>query len=193
MLTHGMPFCHLTLPPSSLPHLECYNGGVINITTLVPPLPLLPDMTLDDVREYERQMHEKTNIKVCHEQQEHSTTNPSSLDIEIHDKASVCVFSLFLTPLPLLSPIWTIKWLTLEADHSCSFNSPHIHSPCPVQSETMYMKDLLLKSYSTMKNILPQKVQTAVFYVKIAVYLKSWWYKMYLEITKEDYLHIVKS
>ncbi|XP_035516347.1 cytoplasmic phosphatidylinositol transfer protein 1-like isoform X2 [Morone saxatilis] len=49
------------------------------------------DMTLDDVRDYERQMHEKTNIKVvnCHEQQEHSTTNPSSLDdIEIHDKAS---------------------------------------------------------------------------------------------------------
>lgn len=66
---------------------------------LVPPLPLLPDMTLDDVRDYETQMHEKTNIKVvnCHEQQEHSTTKPSSLDdIEIHDKASVCAFSLFL-------------------------------------------------------------------------------------------------
>ncbi|KAA8595037.1 hypothetical protein FQN60_012172 [Etheostoma spectabile] len=48
------------------------------------------DMTLDDVRDYESQMHEKTNIKVCHEQQVHSTTNPSSLDdIEIHDKASV--------------------------------------------------------------------------------------------------------
>uniref|UniRef100_A0A671UKB0 Phosphatidylinositol transfer protein cytoplasmic 1 n=1 Tax=Sparus aurata TaxID=8175 RepID=A0A671UKB0_SPAAU len=52
------------------------------------------NMTLDDVRDYERQMHEKTNIKVvnCHEQQEHSTTNPSLDDIEIHDKASVCVF-----------------------------------------------------------------------------------------------------
>uniref|UniRef100_A0A8C3B2E9 Cytoplasmic phosphatidylinositol transfer protein 1 n=1 Tax=Cyclopterus lumpus TaxID=8103 RepID=A0A8C3B2E9_CYCLU len=25
------------------------------------------DMTLDDVRDYEKQMHEKTNIKVCHE------------------------------------------------------------------------------------------------------------------------------
>lgn len=63
-------------------------------TSLVPSLPLLPDMTLDDVRDYERQMHEKTNIKVvnCHEQQEHSTTNPSLDDIEIHDKASVCVF-----------------------------------------------------------------------------------------------------
>ncbi|KAK5605778.1 Cytoplasmic phosphatidylinositol transfer protein 1 [Crenichthys baileyi] len=47
------------------------------------------DMTLDDVRDYERKMHEKTNIKVCNEQQEHSTTNPSTLDdIEIHDKAS---------------------------------------------------------------------------------------------------------
>lgn len=59
------------------------------------PFPLLPDMTLDDVRDYETQMHEKTNIKVvnCHEQQEHSTTKPSSLDeIEIHDKASVCAF-----------------------------------------------------------------------------------------------------
>ncbi|KAF3687458.1 Cytoplasmic phosphatidylinositol transfer protein 1 Mammalian rdgB -like protein beta [Channa argus] len=48
------------------------------------------DMTLDDVRDYETQMHEKTNIKVCHEQQEQSTTNPSSLDdIEIHDKANM--------------------------------------------------------------------------------------------------------
>ncbi|KAK5926751.1 hypothetical protein CgunFtcFv8_022298 [Champsocephalus gunnari] len=47
------------------------------------------DMSLDDVRNYERKMHEKTNIKVWLEQQEHSTTNPSSLDdIEIHDKAS---------------------------------------------------------------------------------------------------------
>lgn len=61
------------------------------------PLPhLLPDMTLDDVRDYERQMHEKTNIKVCDEQQEHSATNPPTLDdIEIHDKASVCLFHCF--------------------------------------------------------------------------------------------------
>ncbi|XP_019215561.1 cytoplasmic phosphatidylinositol transfer protein 1-like [Oreochromis niloticus] len=65
------------------------------------------DMTLDDVRDYERKMHEKTNIKVCHEQQEHSTTNASSLDdIEIHDKASVCVFFIvFFTPLLLFSYI----------------------------------------------------------------------------------------
>uniref|UniRef100_A0A665V210 Cytoplasmic phosphatidylinositol transfer protein 1 n=1 Tax=Echeneis naucrates TaxID=173247 RepID=A0A665V210_ECHNA len=49
------------------------------------------DMTLDDVRHYERNMHEKTNIKVCNEQQEHSTTNPSPLDdIEIHDKLRIC-------------------------------------------------------------------------------------------------------
>lgn len=63
------------------------------------PSPLLPDMSLDDVRDYERHMHEQTNSKVvdCHEQQEHSTATPSSLDdIEIHDKASVCAFSLFL-------------------------------------------------------------------------------------------------
>uniref|UniRef100_A0A8C7YWK2 Cytoplasmic phosphatidylinositol transfer protein 1 n=1 Tax=Oryzias sinensis TaxID=183150 RepID=A0A8C7YWK2_9TELE len=54
------------------------------------------DMTLDDVRDYERQMHEKTNIKVCDEQQEHSATNPPTLDdIEIHDKASVCLFHCF--------------------------------------------------------------------------------------------------
>lgn len=63
------------------------------------PSPLFPDMTLDDVRDYERNMHEKTNIKVVnyHEQQEHSTSKPSSLDdIEIHDKPSVCPFSLSL-------------------------------------------------------------------------------------------------
>lgn len=56
-------------------------------------------MTLDDVRDYERNMHEKTNIKVVnyHEQREHSTPKPSPLDdIEIHDKASVCPFSLSL-------------------------------------------------------------------------------------------------
>lgn len=64
------------------------------------PSPLFPDMTLDDVRDYERNMHEKTNIKVVnyHEQQENSTSKPSSLDdIEIHDKASVCPFSLSLS------------------------------------------------------------------------------------------------
>ncbi|KAJ8363549.1 hypothetical protein SKAU_G00123800 [Synaphobranchus kaupii] len=46
------------------------------------------DMTLDDVREYEKQMHEQTNIKVCHDQQEHSTNSSSLDEIEIHDKAS---------------------------------------------------------------------------------------------------------
>lgn len=63
------------------------------------PSPLLPDMSLADVRDYERKMHEQTNSKVvnCHEQQEHSAATPSSLDdIEIHDKESVCAFSLFL-------------------------------------------------------------------------------------------------
>ncbi|TSK62599.1 Cytoplasmic phosphatidylinositol transfer protein 1 [Bagarius yarrelli] len=50
------------------------------------------DMDLDDVREYEKQMHEKTNIKVCHEQQEHSTNSSPSLDgLGILDKVSVCV------------------------------------------------------------------------------------------------------
>ncbi|KAG7491671.1 hypothetical protein MATL_G00006140 [Megalops atlanticus] len=47
------------------------------------------DMTLDDVREYEKQMHEKTNIKVCHDQQEHSTNSSSLDEIEIHDKANM--------------------------------------------------------------------------------------------------------
>uniref|UniRef100_H2RLN9 Cytoplasmic phosphatidylinositol transfer protein 1 n=1 Tax=Takifugu rubripes TaxID=31033 RepID=H2RLN9_TAKRU len=66
------------------------------------------DMTLDDVRDYERNMHEKTNIKVVnyHEQQEHSTPKPSSLDdIEIHDKASVCPFSLSLS---FITFIWCL-------------------------------------------------------------------------------------
>lgn len=72
------------------------------------PLPLFLDMTLDDVRDYERNMHEKTNIKVVnyHEQQEHSTPKPSSLDdIEIHDKASVCPFSLSLC---FISFVWCL-------------------------------------------------------------------------------------
>uniref|UniRef100_A0A4W5MZC1 Phosphatidylinositol transfer protein cytoplasmic 1 n=1 Tax=Hucho hucho TaxID=62062 RepID=A0A4W5MZC1_9TELE len=57
------------------------------------PPPLFADMNLDDVREYEKSMHEQTNIKVCHEQQEHSTSSPSLDDIEIHDKVNVCVVS----------------------------------------------------------------------------------------------------
>lgn len=53
---------------------------------------LFADMSLEDVREYERQMHEKTNIKVCHDQQEHSANPPPSLDgLGTHDKVSVCV------------------------------------------------------------------------------------------------------
>lgn len=56
------------------------------------PPPAFADMALDDVREYEKQMHEKTNIKVCHEQQEHSTNSSPSLDgLGILDKVSVCV------------------------------------------------------------------------------------------------------
>ncbi|KAI5108825.1 cytoplasmic phosphatidylinositol transfer protein 1 isoform X1 [Silurus meridionalis] len=47
------------------------------------------DMDLEDVREYENQMHEKTNIKVCLEQQEHSTNSSPSLDgLKILDKVS---------------------------------------------------------------------------------------------------------
>lgn len=86
--------------PPALPHLlssllcilwRCYQC----FHPVSTPSPLFPDMTLDDVRDYERNMHEKTNIKVVnyHEQQEHSTSKPSSLDdIEIHDKPSVCPF-----------------------------------------------------------------------------------------------------
>ncbi|XP_066515384.1 cytoplasmic phosphatidylinositol transfer protein 1-like [Hoplias malabaricus] len=50
------------------------------------------DMSLEDVRQYETQMHEKTNIKVCHEQQEHSTNpSPSLGGLTNHDNVSVCV------------------------------------------------------------------------------------------------------
>lgn len=48
---------------------------------------LFSDMTMDDVREYEKNMHEKTNIKVCNQ---HSSTVD---EIESHAKARVCPFS----------------------------------------------------------------------------------------------------
>lgn len=48
---------------------------------------LFTDMTMDDVREYEKNMHEKTNIKVCNQ---HSSTVD---EIESHAKARVCSFS----------------------------------------------------------------------------------------------------
>lgn len=41
-------------------------------------------MTMDDVREYEKNMHEQTNIKVCNQ---HSSTVD---DIESHAQTSVC-------------------------------------------------------------------------------------------------------
>ena len=47
---------------------------------------LFTDMTMDDVREYEKNMHEKTNIKVCNQ---HSSTVD---EIESHAKARVCPF-----------------------------------------------------------------------------------------------------
>lgn len=47
---------------------------------------LFTDMTMDDVREYEKNMHEKTNIKVCNQ---HSSTVD---EIENHAKARVCQF-----------------------------------------------------------------------------------------------------
>lgn len=93
-----MLLCYLTL--SSSPTCLKWSAIVEELPTFKPsfhPPSLLPDMTLDDVRDYERQMHEKTNIKVWDEQQEQSA-NPSSVDgIEIHDRESVCVFSLFLS------------------------------------------------------------------------------------------------
>ncbi|XP_040845468.1 cytoplasmic phosphatidylinositol transfer protein 1 isoform X2 [Ochotona curzoniae] len=42
------------------------------------------DMTMDDVREYEKNMHEQTNIKVCNQ---HSSTVD---DIDSHAQTSVC-------------------------------------------------------------------------------------------------------
>lgn len=94
-------------------------GWVTACPSPAAPLPhLLPDMTLDDVRDYERQMHEKTNIKVCHEQQEHSATNPPTLDdIEIHDKASVCLFHCFapcFIPLQLLVTVLMVLLTCLK-------------------------------------------------------------------------------
>lgn len=50
------------------------------------------DMTMDDVREYEKNMHEQTNIKVCN--QNSSTVD----DIESHAQTSVC--RLFKAPCP---------------------------------------------------------------------------------------------
>uniref|UniRef100_A0A8C0H5D7 Cytoplasmic phosphatidylinositol transfer protein 1 n=1 Tax=Chelonoidis abingdonii TaxID=106734 RepID=A0A8C0H5D7_CHEAB len=44
------------------------------------------DMTMDDVREFEKNMHEKTNIKVCNQ---HSSTVD---EIESHAQSSVCSF-----------------------------------------------------------------------------------------------------
>lgn len=101
---------HRHLIPGTPPHPSCFSPAP---SCPLPP-PLLPDMTLDDVRDFERQMHEKTNIKVvnCHEQPEHSTTTTSSLDdIEIHEPASVCALlsffphaiASFFTSCPLVS------------------------------------------------------------------------------------------
>lgn len=55
---------------------------------------LFTDMTMDDVREYEKNMHEKTNIKVCNQ---HSSTVD---EIESHATARVCPF---LSILPILT------------------------------------------------------------------------------------------
>lgn len=78
---------------TAMPQCRSYEHLPSSASPPPPPPSLLPDMTLDDVREYERQMHEKTNIKVCHEQQEHSTTNPSSLDnIKVHNEFHSFVF-----------------------------------------------------------------------------------------------------
>lgn len=120
------------------------------------PSPLLPDMTLDDVRNYERQMHEKTNIKVCHEQQEHSTTNPSSLDdIEIHDKASVCVFFI-VSLLPRPSSISYLNHLRLWMKLS-QLHIQYIHSFCPTLSQKIaYMNCCICRDC---KNKFPKGLQ----------------------------------
>lgn len=81
------------------------------------PPPAFADMALDDVREYEKQMHEQTNIKVCNGQQEHSTNSSPSLDgLGILDKVSVCVdfflisSSSFFYRGPLFSPSSLVPW-----------------------------------------------------------------------------------
>lgn len=52
-------------------------------------------MTMDDVREYEKNMHEQTNIKVCNQ---HSSTVD---DIESHAQTSVCrIFQTCCPPCP---------------------------------------------------------------------------------------------
>ncbi|KPP77268.1 Cytoplasmic phosphatidylinositol transfer protein 1-like [Scleropages formosus] len=47
------------------------------------------DMTLDEVQEYEKKMHEKTNIKVCPDQQECSAHSSSLDGVESHDRATL--------------------------------------------------------------------------------------------------------
>lgn len=59
-------------------------------------LELFSDMTMDDVRDYEKKMHEKTNIKVCNQ---HSSTVD---EIESNAQGSVCsVFKSIVPPLPV--------------------------------------------------------------------------------------------
>lgn len=76
------------------------------------PPPAFADMALEDVREYEKQMHEKTNIKVCLEEQERSSNSSPSLDgLGILDKVSVRVDFFwnifFLSEIHLSQPLFT--------------------------------------------------------------------------------------
>lgn len=127
-------------------------------------------MTLDDVRDYERQMHEKTNIKVvnCHEQQEHSTTNPSSLDdIEIHDKASVCVF--FIVSLLHYSSSYLIfePKVSVNDVFTDSYNCTHSVHPLILsntESKYAYLNCCLSKGY--INSSLPEYPKGLINYLR---------------------------
>ncbi|XP_017548489.1 cytoplasmic phosphatidylinositol transfer protein 1-like isoform X2 [Pygocentrus nattereri] len=99
------------------------------------------DMTLEDVREYERQMHEKTNIKVCHDQQEHSTSSSPSLDgLGNLDKVSVCV-DFFLNILYLSEMDGFLLFTSIRSGtlRSHSFvNCPNIQPPSMAVTSTQY-------------------------------------------------------
>ncbi|XP_054077166.1 cytoplasmic phosphatidylinositol transfer protein 1 isoform X1 [Rissa tridactyla] len=98
------------------------------------------DMTMDDVREYEKNMHEKTNIKVCNQ---HSSTVD---EIESHAQARVCQFlkriahpqlihlhrSERSNQLILLTSQWNLGEVWLQQEQKLSPGSAILPSLCTV-------------------------------------------------------------
>lgn len=78
-------------------------------------------MTMDDVREYEKNMHEQTNIKVCNQ---HSSTVDA---IESHAQTSVC--RIFKTCCPPFYETYTSTDLWNTAN--TQFSNFHKKCHCP--------------------------------------------------------------